>query len=1338
MLTETHVPLRRRILSALSLLLLTVLVMIGVPESHSAQVIATGFDYPVGDVNGAEYWSWQWLNDRGNAWHPALDINIQGESYADFGKPVYAVAEGVVESKGSYSGWGKVLVIRHQLPGGTTVWSQYGHLKDYAPNTEVGQTVGRRQHIGSIGDGDGQFAHPHLHFEIRIQSLPAYHWPSPKSEWPQSRIAQYYEHPYDFIDRNRNLGQPQAEVGIEENGTRHQEIVDCFIRNGGEPRVGRPQNRVHPWYATVWIQDFAGGEAGTGAIIQAHSGEPAYWVRGGNWNLYLNDGTAQQALSLPTSDEQTAGRSPYGTDGTYQHFRGGSLHFCHPFGTRYVIGDISRRFEELGGTNGGLGFPKIHTSPAGNSPYGTGGSYQVFEGGVMHHSSRYGARVTWNGPIRDYYDGQGGTNGALGFPVDRDEEDAATSPFGTTGRAATFEGGHVHSSRHGTFRTHGVVLNTYLATGGSGGVYGFPVEAQNGDSQRFEGGVIPAGFTLTSPNGGETWDVGSTQTIRWAHTGVAGNVRLEYSTNNGENWLTLTSSTPNDGAEAWTVPDRTTSQARFRVISVALPGISDTSDGGFTIRQPAPAAPDALIAVVGNGVVNLTWADRSGNETAFVLERKTGSGSFVTLTSRPANTTSYPDSTVAASTTYTYRVRAENATGASAFATSEPVTTPPPPSLHVLIPNGGEEWRIGENRSITWESTNLTGNVKLEVSRDGGTTWAALMASTANDGSETWAVTGPVTSQGRVRVSSLATPAVLDSSDGNFIISPEFSPPAAPSGLTATIVNSGRVDLSWTDHSADETGFQLERKTGAGDFTQLGGNIAANVTSYSDTTVSADATYTYRVRAVSVNGASAYSAAASVTLPPEPVNSPAEFRLGDGSAAPGTDATLDLHYLANGERTVQGQFDLTYDPDHLTFKSAATGVLPPGVGVVAHEPEPGRVTVFVGGVQATPWSDGVVARFTFGINASASTGSTSTVNVLLSDTSRQGVLVVNPEAVGKEATAAPGVVTAGSRFDLNRDGLVNAVDFQILVRAILQQIPRDAAIHDLNGDGQINAVDAQWLVDAILGRSAASSAARLSQLSPTPVGQIVPSFRLGTGMAGVGQSVTLPLQFTANGAAVTQAQFELHFDASRLSLTLPGGLAAAGGLPPGVSVAANQLAPGRVAVFIGGITTTTWSSGTILNATFQLSATAPPASSTSIGLSLPDSDQAGVLVVSPDAIGSHAVVEAGGITAASGRLGMKSLTLNFGRVRTGKAKSRWLVLRNTHRTQPLVVTIGTPKAPFEITEGAGTLTLPPRRVHRVRVRFTPMTRGPVTVPLAIISTDAGKEALTVRLIGRGK
>src|SRR2546425_12823837 len=45
--------------------------------------------------------------------------------------------------------------------------------------------------------------------------------------------------------------------------------------------------------------------------------------------------------------------------------------------------------------------------------------------------------------------------------------------------------------------------------------------------------TILAGFTLSSPNGGEGWTGGSSQSIAWTTGGTLPNVKLEYSTDGG-------------------------------------------------------------------------------------------------------------------------------------------------------------------------------------------------------------------------------------------------------------------------------------------------------------------------------------------------------------------------------------------------------------------------------------------------------------------------------------------------------------------------------------------------------------------------------------------------------------------------------------------------------------------------------------------------------------------------------------------------------------------------------------------------------------------------------------
>ena len=93
--------------------------------------------------------------------------------------------------------------------------------------------------------------------------------------------------------------------------------------------------------------------------------------------------------------------------------------------------------------------------------------------------------------------------------------------------------------------------------------------------------------------------------------------------------------------------------------------------------------------------------------------------------------------------------------------------------------------------------------------------------------------------------------------------------PAPPSGLTITSLLSNQVSLSWTDNSNNETGFKIQRKTGATGTYATIVTTGVNVTSYNDhdTALTDGTVYYYRVCATNAAGDSAFSNEASGTTP---------------------------------------------------------------------------------------------------------------------------------------------------------------------------------------------------------------------------------------------------------------------------------------------------------------------------------------------------------------------------------------------------------------------------------------------------------------------------------------
>ena len=83
------------------------------------------------------------------------------------------------------------------------------------------------------------------------------------------------------------------------------------------------------------------------------------------------------------------------------------------------------------------------------------------------------------------------------------------------------------------------------------------------------------------------------------------------------------------------------------------------------------------------------------------------------------------------------------------------------------------------------------------------------------------------------------------SSDGNGNTNTTVVP-IAPSNLTGIVASTTQINLSWTDNSNNETGFKIERKTGTGVYAIVG-NTAAEIIIYTDSGLTPNTTYTYRV-----------------------------------------------------------------------------------------------------------------------------------------------------------------------------------------------------------------------------------------------------------------------------------------------------------------------------------------------------------------------------------------------------------------------------------------------------------------------------------------------------------
>lgn len=317
----------------------------------------------------------------------------------------------------------------------------------------------------------------------------------------------------------------------------------------------------------------------------------------------------------------------------------------------------------------------------------------------------------------------------------------------------------------------------------------------------------PPTVTLTSPNGGETWEAGGVRSITWSATGSLGNLRIEYSVTNGSTWSLIAASAANTGSYSWTIPNTPSNHCRVRITDVATGSISDISHAAFTIT-PAPAltvlSPNSGESWEVGSTHDITWSVQ-GTVGDVRIEYSTDNGqSWSQIVSSTTNDGSW-GWTVPSSVSSVCRIRISEASDGNPVDVSDAAFTIYAPSVTLVSPNGGETWQEGTEHAVTWTTTGSVSNVHLEYSANAGGEWHDIVLSTPNDGSYTWTVPATASTTCYVRISEAADGAPADQSDATFTITAAPVPAAitvtAPNGGETLAVGS-QVSVTWSTQGA--------------------------------------------------------------------------------------------------------------------------------------------------------------------------------------------------------------------------------------------------------------------------------------------------------------------------------------------------------------------------------------------------------------------------------------------------------------------------------------------------------------------------------------------------------
>lgn len=349
-----------------------------------------------------------------------------------------------------------------------------------------------------------------------------------------------------------------------------------------------------------------------------------------------------------------------------------------------------------------------------------------------------------------------------------------------------------------------------------------------------------APLTLTAPNGGEEWAIGSTNAITWTQTNLAGPMSIWLMGANDpavQNLLIAQAVPVTAGSFSWTIPPLVQPGTSYRV-RIALPNaagmlIQDFSDGPFTISggtPPPPPPPQTFIHVLSpNGGEH--WAPGStqaitwdyGNlegEVIISLIQPNNDVNIVLAPAVPINAESFAWTIPVDFPPGMYKVHivwlsiltvyfGDLSDNWFTVTGSTPPPPPPPPALKLTSPNGGESWQAGSSHPITWDYSGNPGFVQLQL--QGGPEMSPINIIApqvpANPGVFLWHIPPyqmPLDAY-TVRV-SLLTPngtVLEDMSDAPFAIT---APTPDSSLITVTAPNGGEQwikgstqTITWTD-----------------------------------------------------------------------------------------------------------------------------------------------------------------------------------------------------------------------------------------------------------------------------------------------------------------------------------------------------------------------------------------------------------------------------------------------------------------------------------------------------------------------------------------------------------
>ncbi|MBW3664530.1 MAG: fibronectin type III domain-containing protein [Actinobacteria bacterium] len=329
----------------------------------------------------------------------------------------------------------------------------------------------------------------------------------------------------------------------------------------------------------------------------------------------------------------------------------------------------------------------------------------------------------------------------------------------------------------------------------------------------------------------------------------------------------------------------------YRVIAIDDDGLrsAPTAPAAGTV---APSPPSGLrVVAVADRSVALAWNGTAEAVTRYVVERSTSSGGPFAVVGATGGL-SFTDGGLVNGTTYYYRVRAEDAAGASsspsATVSAVPKDTgiPAPPTTLVAVPQAGSKVRLD------WGPSPSASTVGYRVYRSTGGSFTDI---SGRIGGRSF-IDGPlpvgVPHRYHVRAEDASGTQSIPSTEAAYTV-----PPSAPGNLRVTAVSESTASLEWNASNDPRAGYRVLRSTSpGGPYSPVSGKVSG--TTFTDAGLVLGTSYFYVVQAESVDGTrSAPSNEVRVVPVNGPPTPPSGLRVSDTTSG----GELRVTWAANPE-----------------------------------------------------------------------------------------------------------------------------------------------------------------------------------------------------------------------------------------------------------------------------------------------------------------------------------------------------------------------------------------------------------------------------------------------------